>query len=223
VEQNPDSLTARLSRGLTAQGLPSEARSMMGNHSVEDLEVAGRAFEGVEFHYAPHAEVGSKAFLGESYLLRGDAAKAQSTFKTALAVPLPSDPGAKAGRAVLQDIIRKRLNGSEQSLTELLQQAGLGSCNTCHLRHSEAAQSPLKAPQTVAAWVKTSHTSHGMTAAEGELTVNILGLKSNEGQVRLALFDSEKAFLHDPFKSGVAVIEQSRCSSGMADARPAGR
>jgi uncharacterized protein (DUF2141 family) len=205
VHQEPNSLNGRFSRSLTALGLPLPARSGMGSYDpVEDLEFASHAFEGIEFHYAPHAQVGSKAFVGEAYLLRRDIAKAQAAFKAALAVPVPSEAGAKAGRALLQDIIRKRLNGSEQSLNELLGQAGLSSCNTCHLRISEKAQSLLKAKAGPG-------TSRIQAVAEGELSVDIIGLKSAEGQVRVALFDSEKAFLHKPFKASVVAIEQSPC------------
>jgi len=212
VQQDPNSLNGRFSRSLTALGLPSPARSGMGNYDpVEDLEFASRAFEGIEFHYAPHAGVGSKAFVGEAYLLRRDIAKAQAAFKAALAVPVPSEAGAKAGRVLLQDIIRKRLNGSEQSLNELLGQAGLSSCNTCHLRISEKTQSLLKAEAATAGPVTASPgTSRVEAVAEGELSVDIIGLKSTEGQVRVALFDSEQAFLHKPFKAGIVAIEQSR-------------
>jgi uncharacterized protein (DUF2141 family) len=43
------------------------------------------------------------------------------------------------------------------------------------------------------------------------LSVDIVGLKPAEGQVRIALFDSEKAFLHNPVKAGTLTIEQSQC------------
>src|SRR5262245_37465443 len=137
VQQDPSSLNGRLGRSLTALGLPSHAQSVMGSYDpVDDLEFASHAFEGIESHYAPHAEMGSKAFVGEAYLLRGDVAKAREAFKAALAVPLPSEAESKAGRVFLQDIVRKRMNGSEQSFNQLLSKAGLGSCNTCHLRMS---------------------------------------------------------------------------------------
>lgn len=212
VQQNPSNLNGRLSRSLTALGLPSEARSGMGNYDpVDDLEFASRAFEGIEFHYAPHAEMGSKAFVGEAYLLRGDVAKAQAAFKAALSVPLPSEPGAKAGRVLLQDLVRKRLNGSERSFNELLGQAGLGGCNTCHLRISGNAQSSLKERQMAARVVRASSRPSGVqTTAVGELRVDILGVKSTDGQLRMALFDSEKAFLHSPVRTGSVGIEQSQ-------------
>ena len=38
--------------------------------------------------------------------------------------------------------------------------------------------------------------------------MDITGLKSGEGQVRVALFDSEKTFLQKPLKSGIVAIEQ---------------
>jgi uncharacterized protein (DUF2141 family) len=210
VQQDPNSLNGRFSRSLTALGLPSQARSGMGNYDpVEDLEFASHVFEGIESHYAPHAEVGSKAFVGEAYLLRRDVAKAQSAFKAALAVPLPSDAGAKAGRVLLQDIIRKRLNGSEQNFNELLGQAGLGSCNTCHLRITETIQSSLTAGPTATGPLSASLTpSRAPAATEGELGVEIIGLKSADGQIRVALFDSEKAFLHNPVKAGIVPIER---------------
>ena len=98
VQQDPNNLNGRFSRSLTALGLPPQARSGMGNYDpVEDLEFASRAFEGIESHYAPHAEVGSKVFVGEAYLLRRDVPKAQAAFKAALAVPLrESGPHAAA-------------------------------------------------------------------------------------------------------------------------------
>ena len=85
----------------------------MGSYDpVGDLGFASQAVAGVESHYAPHAEVGSKAFLGEAYLLRGDVVKAQAAFRAALAVPPPSEEGAKAGPVLLQNLIQKRLSDS---------------------------------------------------------------------------------------------------------------
>jgi uncharacterized protein (DUF2141 family)/tetratricopeptide (TPR) repeat protein len=213
VAQNPDGLTGRLSRGFTALALPGEMRSMLQNYDpVEDLEFASRAFEGVTFHYAPQAEVGSKAFLGEGYLLRGDTANAQSAFKAALAVPLPSDEGARAGRIRLQEIIRKRLNGSNQSVPELLAQAGLSTCNTCHLRSSEGAESQPSISRIPAKPAEAApQTTQLRSAPQGELSVNIVGLKPSEGEVRVALFDSEKDFLQNPFKAGIAVVDGTQC------------
>jgi tetratricopeptide (TPR) repeat protein len=148
VRRDPVSLTGRLSRGFTALAIPTELRPKLGNYDpAQDFEITGQAFEGIVFHDAPHAEFSSKAFLGESYLFRGDIANAQAAFKAALAVPLPAEPGAKAGRVVLQDLVRRRLNGSEQSLSDLLRQAGLGSCNACHLRRPETQQLSLKVPE----------------------------------------------------------------------------
>jgi len=212
VAQNPDGLTGRLSRGLTALALPGEMRSMLHYDPVEDLEFASRAFEGVVFHYAPHAEVGSKAFLGEGYLLRGDTVKAQSSFKAALAVPLPSDPGAKAGRIRLQEILLKRLNGSSQSVPELLAQAGLSTCNTCHLRSPEGADSKPNTSRTPAKPAQaTPQTAQAQSGPQGELSVEIVGLKPSEGEVRVALFDSEKDFLQKPFKVGIALVDGAQC------------
>jgi uncharacterized protein (DUF2141 family) len=57
----------------------------------------------------------------------------------------------------------------------------------------------------------TSHSSRSSVDQEGELRVNIVGLKSSEGQVRVALFDSEKTFLHEPLKSGSLTIEHAQC------------
>ena len=210
VQQDPKSLNARLSRSLTALALPSQARAGMGNYDpIEDLEFASRAFEGIETHYAPHAEVASKAFVGEGYLLQGATAKAQAAFKAALALPLPSDPDSRAARVLLQDTIRKRLNGSEQSFNQLLAQAGLGSCNACHLRISPGAQPLLRTGAKAPGTINGSTASLTMHAgAEGELSVEINGLKSGEGQVRVALFDSEKTFLQKPLKSGIVAIEQ---------------
>ena len=209
VQQNPSSLNGRLSRSLTALALPPQARSGMGKYDpLDDLEFASHAFEGFQSHYAPHAEAASKAFLGEAYLLRGDAAKAQAAFKVALAISLPSEADAKAGRVLLQDIIEKRLKGSAQNLNQLLAQAGLGSCNTCHLRVSNGAQSSLKAIATTPGMMNASVvTSATRTGAEGELTVDITGLQSGEGQVRIALFDSKETFLQKPLKSSVVAIE----------------
>jgi uncharacterized protein (DUF2141 family) len=48
------------------------------------------------------------------------------------------------------------------------------------------------------------------TTAAGELRVDILGVKSTDGQIRVALFDSEKTFLHSPVRSGSVGIEQSQ-------------
>jgi uncharacterized protein (DUF2141 family) len=213
VEQNPDSLTGRLSRGLTALALPAKARSLLDSYEpVQDLEFASSAFEGVTFHYAPQAEAGAKTFLGESYVLRGDTAKAQSFFKAALALPLPADPEAKAGRVLLQEIIRKRLNGSQQSLTELLAQAGLGTCNTCHLRRQEGEQALSKTARPTAKPTQETPRYVGAQAVtQGEVKVDIVGLKPAEGQVRVVLFDSDKNFLQNPFKAGIAAVDGSQC------------
>ena len=213
VEQNPDSLTGRLSRAFTALALPAKARPGLGSYDpVQDLEFASRAFEGVTFHYAPQAEAGSKTFLGESYLLRGDIAKAQSSFKAALAVPLPTDPEAKAGRVALQEIIRNRLNGSSQSLTDLLAQAGLGTCNTCHLRRQEGEQSLSKtARPTAKPTQETPRPVRAQAAPQSELKVVVVGFKPAEGEVRVAVFNSEKDFLETPFKAGNAGIDGSLC------------
>jgi len=211
VQQDPNNLNGRFSRSLTALGLPPQARPGMGNYDpVEDLEFASHAFEGIESHYAPHAEVGSKTFVGEAYLLRRDVGKAQAAFKAALAVPLPSEAGAKAGRMLLQDLIQKRLNGSDQSFNELLGQAGLSSCNTCHLRISERIQSSLTGATAAGPATKNLDPSRAPADTDGELRVEIIGLKSTEGLIRVALFDSEKAFLHSPVKAGIVPIEQSR-------------
>jgi hypothetical protein len=145
----------------------------MGNYDpVEDLEFASHVFRGIESHYAPHAEVGSKAFVGEAYLLRRNVPKAEAAFKAALAVPLPSEAEAKTGRTLLQDIIRKRLNGSEQTLNELLGQAGLGSCNTCHLRISERIQSSLTAGATAA----------GLVTRNGRSWLSLFAIQAGESR-----------------------------------------
>lgn len=66
VQQKPDSLNGRLSRGLTALALPTKARTAMGKYDpVDDLEFASHAFSGIESHYAPHAELGSKSLLAK--------------------------------------------------------------------------------------------------------------------------------------------------------------
>jgi uncharacterized protein (DUF2141 family)/cytochrome c-type biogenesis protein CcmH/NrfG len=212
VQQNPDSLNGRFSRALTALALPPKARAEMRNYDpAEDLEIASLALAGIEFHYAPHAEVGSKAFVGEAYLLRGDVAKAQAAFKAALAVPPPSEEEAKAGRVLLCDLIQKRLDGSEQRLTEMLGTIGLGTCNTCHLRISGTVQSKLKTGEKLVGIVKASlSSSRVLPAAQAELKVDILGLRSSDGQLRVALFDSEKTFLQNPFKASAIAIEHSR-------------
>ena len=48
------------------------------------------------------------------------------------------------------------------------------------------------------------------TVNTGDLKVEIVGLKSTEGQLRVALFDSEAAFLKNPVRAGVVSIEQSQ-------------
>lgn len=101
------------------------------------------------------------------------------------------------------------MNASGPTFNELLGQAGLGSCNSCHLRTANKTQVSLKAPAVAAERVSGTLGPSRMQAGEGELTVSIVGLKSAEGQVQVALFDSEKAFLQIPFKAGVAAIEQS--------------
>jgi uncharacterized protein (DUF2141 family)/Flp pilus assembly protein TadD len=212
VQENPNSLNGRFSRSLTALGLAPQARSAMGKYDpAEDLEFANRAFQGIESHFAPHAEVGSEAFLGEAYLLNGDVAKARASFKAALAVSPPADPEAKAGRILLQQLIQTRLDGSEQSLPALLGQSGLGTCNLCHLRISHGVSSSLKSGAASGMPINARLNLKGtQTVPTGDLKVEIVGLKSTEGQLRVALFDSEAAFLKNPVSASVVSIEQSQ-------------
>ena len=213
VDRNPDNLTGRLSRAFTALSLPAEVQPAMGSYDpVEDLRVASQAFEGIEFNYAPHAEVVAKAFVGEGYLRRGDSVRAKTAFKAALAVQLPSEPGVREARLVVRNAIRKRMNGSEQNLVALFQEEGLGLCNTCHLRLSEKSKTSFQeTPVAVPRPTPVKYANAEPATAGVELLVKVVGLMSAEGQVRLALYASEKDFLRTPFKSGTAAIEGHGC------------
>ena len=70
-----------------------------------------------------------KAFVGELYKEQGSVEKANSNFAAALAVPQPADAGEMQGRALLDSLIRARMNGG----SNLLKSAAFSGCHSCHL------------------------------------------------------------------------------------------
>jgi cytochrome c2 len=102
----------------------------MGNYdALKDLEFVRDAFNGQTFYYAPHADVVMKALVGEAYKTRGDEVKAKANFEAALAVPKPAKAGERAGRDVLDNLIRTRLNGGDTPIGSGV----FSGCHSCHL------------------------------------------------------------------------------------------
>jgi tetratricopeptide (TPR) repeat protein len=130
IEKDPQNINNRIVLPFTARNFPPQALAAMGNYdSLKDLEFVRDAFNGQTFYYAPHADVVMKAFVGDAYKQRGDDAKAQANFEAALAVPKPANPGERAGRDLLDNAIRARMNGDDKPLGSGV----FSGCHSCHL------------------------------------------------------------------------------------------
>jgi tetratricopeptide (TPR) repeat protein len=131
IERDPKNINNRIVLALTSTNFPPQALAAMGNYdNLGDLEFVRDAFNGQKFYYAPHADVMMKAFVGEAYLAKGDKAKAQANFEAALAVPPPTEAGALAGRRLIDNAIRARMNGGDKRVAS---GPALSGCHSCHL------------------------------------------------------------------------------------------
>ncbi len=130
VEKDPKNVNNRIVIAFTSMNFPPQALAAMGNYdNLKDLEYVRDVFAKSAFYYAPHAQVVMNAFVGEAYKARGDAASAKANYEAALAQPRPSDAGERAGREVLDQAIRVRMNGGDKPLVA----GALSGCHSCHL------------------------------------------------------------------------------------------
>jgi tetratricopeptide (TPR) repeat protein len=131
LQKSPNNINNLIVMAFTARNFPPVALAAMGNYNpLKDLENVSGVFDGQVSHYAPHADVVMKAFLGESFKLEGDNEKARASFEAALAVPKPTHEGARAGREILTAAITARMNGGEKPLFGNPLFTG---CHSCHL------------------------------------------------------------------------------------------
>lgn len=131
IELAPNNINNRIVMAFTSRNFPPQALAAMGNYDpFSDLQTVKAAFDDNGFYYAPHADVVMKAFVAETLKLRGQDAKAKEVFQAALAVPIPKDPGPRAGREIINGAITERMNGGEKSLFNNSLFAG---CHSCHL------------------------------------------------------------------------------------------
>ena len=134
LAKDPNDINNRIVIAFTARNFPPQALAAMGNYdSLKDLEFVRDAFNGQWFDYAPHADVVMHAFVGEAYKARGDEANARKNYQAALDAQQPTDGGEKKGRAVLDQMIRTRLNGGDKPLGGQV----FGGCHSCHLNAPE--------------------------------------------------------------------------------------
>src|SRR5262249_62413430 len=111
--------------------VPPEARSLLGgDEPVTNTRFIGKVFDRLSSDFAPHAGVVMNAFIGEALLASGDTQSARATFQKALDVPQPDDAGPAAGRKLLDDVIRTRMNGGEKSI---FNEPAFNGCHSCHL------------------------------------------------------------------------------------------
>lgn len=130
-ERRPDDLTVRIVMAFTSQNLPPQARAMIGvTDPVGDLKFIGQTLDGFSSDFAPHASVVMNAFIGEALMKSGDKEKAYASFQTALKTPQPFDEGEQAGRKLIDDSIKARMNGGEKSIFDNSLFTG---CHSCHL------------------------------------------------------------------------------------------
>ena len=131
IAKDPKNINNRIVLPFTARNFPPQAIAAIGNYDpVADLEFVSSAFDGNMFFYAPHADVVMKAFVGEAYLRKGDAEKANAKFQAALNVPKPADPGERKGRDMLDALITARMNGGT---TQLGNGGVISGCHSCHV------------------------------------------------------------------------------------------
>ena len=127
---DPENINNRIVKAFTAMNFPPQALAAMGDYEpIGDLEFVRDAFEGLTFYYAPQAQVVITALVGDAYILRHqDRSTARAQFEKALSYPQPTDPKARAGRAVLDKLIRERMDGETPLFGGLMT-----TCHSCHL------------------------------------------------------------------------------------------
>ena len=130
-QRTPDDLTVRIVMGFTLFNLTPQARAMIGvSDPVGNLKFIGNRLDNFESDFAPHAAVVMNAIIGEGLMMAGDKEKARASFEKALKVPQPFDEGQIAGRKVLDEIIRTRMNdGTKPIFAEPV----FTTCHSCHL------------------------------------------------------------------------------------------
>lgn len=130
-QRTPDDATVRIVLGFTSFNLPPQARAMIGiNDPVGNLKYIGNRLDNFESDFAPHASVVMNAIIGEGLMAAGDKGKARASFEKALKVPQPLDDGQIAGRKVLDEIIRTRMNGGSKPI---FAEPVFSTCHSCHL------------------------------------------------------------------------------------------
>jgi len=135
IERSPNDITSRIVMSFTARNFPPEALAAIGNYDpIGDLKLVSSAFDSGSYDFAPHADVVMKAFVGETYKLKGDHSKAHESFQAALKVPKPDDAGQRSGRELLDAKITERMNGADKSL---FADPLLYGCHACHLSAPE--------------------------------------------------------------------------------------
>jgi hypothetical protein len=97
---------------------------------VNNVKFIGKVFDTFSSDFAPHASVVMNAFIGEALLKQGDNAAARASFEAALKTPQPYDEGQIAGRKLLDDIIKARMNDGGKPVFE---NPIFSGCHSCHL------------------------------------------------------------------------------------------
>lgn len=135
VQQAPEDITVKIVMAFTARNFPPQALAAMGNYDPgRDLQYVSKAFATLSSDFAPHADVVMKAFVAETYKLKGEDEKARSNFQAALNVAKPDDAGQRAGRDLLDKAIMARMKGGEKPIfVEPL----FSGCHSCHLSAPE--------------------------------------------------------------------------------------
>jgi tetratricopeptide (TPR) repeat protein len=130
-QKAPEDITVRIVMAFVKGSVPPEAQQFLGgDEPVSNARFVGKVFESFSSDFAPHANVVMNAFIGEALLTSGDKANARATFENALKVPQPLDAGQIAGRKLLDDVIRTRMNGGEQPI---FANPVFSGCHSCHL------------------------------------------------------------------------------------------
>lgn len=130
--QNPNNLIVR---PFTARNFPPPALQAIGKDydPVQDLRKVSKMFDANAFFYAPHAQVVMRAIIGDTLISQGKSDQGVQELQAALAYAQPASPKEKAARAVLDDLIQKRIGGETRPLMSGL----MGTCYSCHLTHAD--------------------------------------------------------------------------------------
>jgi hypothetical protein len=131
LQQDPNDLTVRIVLGITALNVPPEARPALGlDDPVANFKFIADRFAGLDSDFAPHAAVVMNAFIGEAQMMAGEKENGRASLEKALKVPEPVDEGQLAGRKLLDDVIKARLNGGDKPV---FANAVFSGCHSCHL------------------------------------------------------------------------------------------